>query len=686
MSDGGRGISLRKKKASNRPQISAPRPVPEDEPPSETPAVDNGAFDGPTLMRTETSMSSLRARPGAQGADRTADLVKRRYSTRFVGYPVDAGMPPPMPSMPSLPPQFQRQASQSPTREERVQNIGSRNLKLDVRALRDPSLIPEQYIAHILGDADESDVLAYQTELRKLKNRTSTDLQHNVYKNRTQFIKISKEAEKLKTEMRTLRGLMSELTSALHQAAQAAGAEVSAMSVADRKRANRSSVANLEALWSTHLQALWQRVEGSQKYLPAAPGRHILYESSRWVELNAATWKPRRRVHVILLNDHLLIATEKKRSDIPGSSPQMSNGRRPSVAVPVAPQNTLVADRCFPLQDVQMTDISRKQSSKSSDDRSPVSNAVSVRVGNESFTFATGSSSDSAAEKNSLLVSYRKAHEELRKQLAAQHGERERALDEMAYLAASSDRRGSSKSSSPLVGFSNSRPGSSGQGMIDVDGRPQPLRWVETQLDGLDIDVALQRFEEAVARTEKLRRTARAIRGNPAAQEIFLAKIDERATKLANVLARRLRQNSGGLDKTRENVAWLVRLGQDDRAVSEYLDSRTETVKQRTRQLPFTGSLPPHISALSYVTFHLILHTLQIFTASFPGSNYTSAAVRWAKLRLDDFNAALSRRLSGLPEDSELRQQCLADAKEQCSVLRKVGVDFEDLVGVGTGD
>lgn len=616
------------------------------------------------------------------GADRTADLVKRRYSTRFVGYPVDAGMPPPMPSMPSLPVQYHSPSRQSPSREDRVQNVGSRNLKLDVRVLRDPSLVPEQYIARILGDADESDVLAYQMELRKLKNRTSTDLQHNVYQNRTQFIKISKEADKLKTEMHTLRGLMSELTSALNQAAQAAGAEVSTMSIADRKRANRSSVANLEALWTTHLQALWQRVEGSQKYLPAAPGRHIIYESSRWVELNAATWKPRRRVHVILLNDHFLVATEKKRSEaLPGSSPQLGGGRRPSVAVQPPTQSTLVADRCFPLQDVQMADISRKQSSKSSDERSPVSNAVSIRIGNESFTFATGSSSDSAAEKNSLLVSYRKAHEELRKQLALQHGERERALDEMSYLAVSSERRGSSKSSSPLVGLSSNRTGA-GQTMIDVDGRPQPLRWVETQLDALDIDVALQRFEDAVSRTEKLRRTARGIRGNPAAQELFLTKIDERAIKLSNFLARRLRQSSAGLDKTRENVAWLVRLGQDDRAVVEFLAARTEVVKARTRQLPFTGSLPPHISPLSYVTFTLILHTMQIFTASFPGANYTSAVVRWAKMRLDDFNAALVRRLSGLAEDSELKKQCIADAKKQCAMLRQVGVDFEDLVGI----
>src|SRR6266571_908922 len=124
----------------------------------------------------------------------------------------------------------------------------------------------------MLADASEQDIRDYQNELRKVKNRTSTDLQHNVYQNRTQFIKISKEAEKLKGEMRTLRTLMSELTRTLGQTTSAAG--LAGDTKTARKQANRSSVANLEALWNTHLQTLWKRVEGSQKFLPAIPGRH----------------------------------------------------------------------------------------------------------------------------------------------------------------------------------------------------------------------------------------------------------------------------------------------------------------------------------------------------------------------------------------------------------------------------
>ena len=145
MSDGSKGISLRKKKASTRPQISGPRPIPESRPSVDAPAPDNGSiYDGAQLIRTETSHSTLRSKVQTPGADKTADLVKRRYSTRFVGFPLDDGPPPPMPDVPAIPPRFGRPKSRSPTRDNLGQSPVSKGLKVDVRALRDPSLVPEQ--------------------------------------------------------------------------------------------------------------------------------------------------------------------------------------------------------------------------------------------------------------------------------------------------------------------------------------------------------------------------------------------------------------------------------------------------------------------------------------------------------------------------------------------------------------
>lgn len=465
-------------------------------------------------------------------------------------------------------------------------------------------------VATILADASETDIYAYQQDLQKLKNRTSTDLQHNVYQNRTQFIKISKEADKLKTEMRVLRSLMSELTGALSHATSAGGAETNG-SLADRKSNRRTSVANLEALYASHLQALWKRVEGSQKYLPAVPGRHVVHESSRWVELNAATWRPRRRVHLILLNDHFLIASEKKRADGAAGVSISPQSKRQSLYQAPTPssQTQLIAERCWPLQDVQMTDISSRASPRDGSERNVVANAVNVRAAGESWTFATASTSDTGGEKSALLVAFRKSVEDLRKTIAAEHGERERALDELAFLSGRDPRFLKSKGGVEGAGnVSDKGALNRSSTLIDVDGRQQSLRWVESQIDGLDIDIALQRCEEAVAKTERLRKLARGIKGNSVAQEIVVVKVDERAGKLAAVLARRLRESNTGLEATKENVGWLIRLGFEDMARISYLDSRTEVLKKRTRYAtdpsPLLSPIGPRLTTTQTTPLH----------------------------------------------------------------------------------
>ena len=685
MSEEKKGLSLRRKKTTTRPTISAPRQIqPRDR------STDSGwdkdkAASNLAVPRPRETRPSIAS--GMSSGDTTSDLVKRRYSTRFAA-PQDAGggFVPPMPAVPNIPAQYARDRSRgeskSPTRGARSPSRGPAPLKVDPRALADPKLQAEKYVQKLLADASESDIQAYQSELQNLKAHTNADLQHNVYQNRTQFIRISKEAEKLKSEMRTLRTLMSELTGTLGHATNAGGADLSpsnAMSLADRKRANRSSVANLEAMWSTHLQTLWKRVEGSQKYLPALPGRHIIMESQRWVELNAATWKPRRRVVLVLLNDHLLIASEKKRHDI--NSNAKSN--RQSVYNPQS-QTMLVADRCWNLQDVSLADLSgsQAQSVGRQKENDAVRNAINIRAGNESFTYATSDT----AEKAGMLVAFRKAQEDLRKQTAIEHGERERAVDELSMFTGK-DPRSLKKAAAAALERTNADPKAGGLNrsnsmLVDAEGRQQSIRSVEAQIDGLDIDIALQRFEDAVGKVEKLRKLGRDIRGYPVAQEIILSKVNERASRLASSVARQLSQTSGGAEKTKENVQWLLRLGFEELARSRYLDARTETLRLRTRQLPFRGALPPYLHALAFVTFNMLVHTFRTFSASFPSTS-GSAAVKWAKERVDEFNGTLQRHLSSVEWGSDLWEDCVSVVREQSLVLSEVGVDFKGLVAQG---
>lgn len=684
--DKGGGLSLRRKKTTTtRPKISAPQQL------QRAPASNDSRWDAQTTASSQTgvSISSREPRPSLAGVtgDKTSDIVKRRYSTRFTGAQ-DFGFAGQgnVPAVPSLPSQYARprpSQDRSPGRNGRDHSReGTGKLKVDLRALNDSNLQAEKYVQGLLAEATTDDIMAYRSELQNVKSHASADLQHNVYQNRTQFIRIAKEADKLKSEMRTLRTLMGELTGALGHATSAGGAEIAnGASLAERKRANRSSVANLEAMWSSHLQVLWKRVEGSQKYLPAIPGRHIILESSRWVELNAATWKPRRRVTLVLLNDHLLIASEKKKT-----AQEAANTTPKKDAYNAASQTTLVAERCWPLQEVSLADLasatttprsSMNPSRAGARENEIIKNAINVRAGSESFTYATSDT----AEKLSFLVAFRKAQEDQRKRAAAEHGEREKAMDELAILTGRDPRalKRAAAAAAEEDGDLRSGLGRSNSLVIDVEGRQQSIRYVEAQIDGLDIDIALQRFEDAVERVEKLRTLGRGIKGNATAQEIILGKVNERATKLATAIARQLVQTSAGAGRTKDNVQYLVRLGFEEMARNRYLESRSESLRLRQRQLPFTGPLPPYLQALSFVTFNHMAHTFRAFSSSFPQSS-GSAVVKWGREKMDDFCSIVSRQIEGVDRRDPLQSECQQAVLGEMAVLSEVGVDFGGLI------
>ena len=332
--------------------------------------------------------------------------------------------------------------------------------------------------------------------------------------------------------MRTLRVLMSELTSSLGQASLSSAAPEARTSnesgaTRARKQANRSSVANLEAMWNVQLHALWQNVEGSQKFLPAIPGRHIVHEQGHWVELDAATWKARRPVHIIILNDHLMIATRKKKRVDPSAIVNGDAEKKSSTR--------LVAEKCWPLQDIDMVDLTTDSGSAGANGagyRSEMSNAISIRYGLESFTYRSDRSS--TAEKANLLLTVRRTVDELRRSLQAE-GEYVggKNMETIDYLATRDPALSTKKNLLKSLSSTKDRP----ELLIDVDGKQKNLRWVEGQVDELDIELALQRFEEAVRHVEMLRRLAKGLRGNTTVQELVTTKVNERASKLAGTLA-----------------------------------------------------------------------------------------------------------------------------------------------------
>ena len=105
----------------------------------------------------------------------------------------------------------------------------------------------------------------------------------------------------------------------------------------DRRRAQRSSVADLRVLYASQMQELHAKIEGSSKLVPAIPGRHVISQTPELYHLNPATYKVEYTVVLVLLDDSVLVAKRRRRRN--GES-----GR-------------LVAERCWNLSEVVMVDV-----------------------------------------------------------------------------------------------------------------------------------------------------------------------------------------------------------------------------------------------------------------------------------------------------------------------------------------
>jgi hypothetical protein len=529
-------------------------------------------------------------------------------------------------------------------------------------------------VTDLLSHASEQDIQDYQNSLRRVKNRTSTDLQQNVYQNRTQFIKISKEAEKLKSEIDVLRGLMSELTGALGQTNTVSNHSDTNISPLDgagqsRKRANRSSVANLESMWNVQLQALWKTVEKSQKFLPAIPGRHIVMETGQWVELDSATWKAKRPVHIVLLNDHLLVASVKRKRTDPNDPNQ--KGPAPT---------KLVAEECWPLQDIDLADLGANLAAAGASavaDERDIGTALNVRSGGKSFTYRH--QRRDVAAKTTLLLAFRKTLEELRKTNRTETEKSSSPNESLTYFAS----RDPASAKKPEIMDKVSSPRVQPEILVEVDGKQQNLRWVEGQIDDLDIDIALQRFEKATEKVERLRKLAKGLKGNSIAQELILVKVDERAAKLATTLTRALVDTPSFLGATKTTTAFLTRLGFEDRAREAYLNARTKTLTKRARECVFEGDLHRYIFQISYVYFAIVKNTVVIYQACF-APLMMSACIKWATEHLETFNALLIRQLSSVERGGKVWRDCMDVVwGHEREMLGEVGLDFREVVGRG---
>ncbi|KAJ6575466.1 hypothetical protein B0H19DRAFT_1128810 [Mycena capillaripes] len=581
---------------------------------------------------------------------RVDDKIKKRMSMRYadISSPTDLNVPP-IPAMPGLP------SSRTPGREQ-DEVVMDRNAGRGDRGIDDKKLLdkddfdPDAFLKIKLANSTESELKTLQSSLRNAKDDTASDLQRNVFKNYAEFVLISKEISTLENEMLELKESLSEyksMPSLLHIP------DPTSTSSSGLSSYRRSSVADLRIMYFNQMQTLHAQIEGSAKFAPTTPGRHVVGEVEGVIALNAATYKPTGKVKFVVLDDAVLVARRRRRTG--GGS---SEGRSGSIS-----EGKLVAERCWPLNEMLVLDTK---------DSPSMTNVFKIRQGKETHVYRT----ETPADKKSLLSQFRHVAEELAaKKRKEREGEHER-------------RKSMWNGGGGDTGFNSDRVPPMPDWMADLASKADPdgaastdakekaerdARWVGEWADELTVAIALREWEKATGLVE----TGRA---KLSTTPPLAAKLPPLTAQLTSALLASLSQPSNRKSTVITLITLLLRLNAGPAARTAFLNMRTQVMRSHVRRIRFEGHIGAYVGDLAVVYFTGIKHTADWFLASFKENEVASAFIDWAKKQIEDYGEMFRRQVYSSDVDPKVVDDALKITYSQSKkLLQEYGLDFRFL-------
>ncbi|KAI8142748.1 Cullin repeat-like-containing domain protein [Fennellomyces sp. T-0311] len=513
------------------------------------------------------------------------------------------------------------QASRAPTNaSSRGQGnlpLASAPVVLDLHRFADDSLNPEEYVRRSLSDTNEEGIRAFHKSLVEAKQVVGGDLQRNVYRNYTEFVTISKEVSNLDGDVFRLKGYINELKSIWESFMEEANPSEDTKptdslglndAIIPQRKHNDIMTTDLQSIYRAQISALWDNVEGSQRFVPYIPGRHIVRECVNFIDVNPKTFQPRVTVHIFLLNDCLLIASRKKRS--------------------ATSRYKLVADYCWSLEDASITDIKDSQGI--------------VSVYPNTFVFR----SERPEDKYALLHAYR------------------RTMDE------NGDRQEDPPNASKSTVDGN-----------DSEINPADQKWLKSLPDDLEVAIALRQFENAVTDIEQARKIFNSYRKETPLLRESKRRVDKFTESLGDIISHDLSNILLTKLQFQRLVNWLLRLNKGEEAREVFLNTRSLIIKKRIRQLTFEGDSTTYINELALVVFTLVRNTCEWYRDSFKQNEMASRFITWVREQTEIYADIYKRQVFNHSQlNCQIIADCFKSTLDQCSILRKVGLDLKFLL------
>ncbi|KAJ3815643.1 hypothetical protein F5876DRAFT_30182 [Lentinula aff. lateritia] len=592
-------------------------------------------------------------RRDTSGRSRVDDKIKKRMSTRYadISSPTELNIP----RVPTLPIDAPGVRGINGEQDESVrdqEDLLSSQKAADAaveekKLLDDKSFDPDAYLKKKLANSTEAELKSLQSSLRSSKDDTASELQRSVFKNYAEFVMISKEISTLENEVLELKESLSEyksMPSLLHIPDPTS----SSSSISTYRR---SSVADLRIMYFNQMQQLHAQIEGSAKFAPTTPGRHVVGEADSVLSLNAATYKVMGRVKFVVLDDAVLVAKRRRRTaggagDTSGRAGGRSEGK-------------LVAERCWSLNEMVVLD---------SKDSPSMTNVFKVRHGKETHVFRT----ETLAEKKTLLGMLRQVGDEYnakkRKEREGEH-ERRKSMWPGADQSSPSVPPDWMAEFAKLSGSSTLTSGTDAREKSERD-----VRWTGEWADDLTVSIALRQWSRAVELVEEGKKKSSTI-------PPLAAKLPSLSTQLTTAILENLSQTSNRKSTVVALISYLVRLNAGPAARHTFLTMRSKVMKSHVRKITFEGHVGAYIADLAMVYFTGIKHTADWFLASFKENEVASAFIDWARSQVETYSEIFRNQVYSSGVEGKVVEEALQITYDLSKkLLEEYGLDFRFLL------
>ncbi|ORX77307.1 hypothetical protein BCR32DRAFT_270729 [Anaeromyces robustus] len=507
---------------------------------------------------------------------------------------------------------------------------------LDISALGSENFNAVKYLERILPPYSEEAVRLYSEDLASAKSSAAVELQKNVCKNYTEFIKISKEISKMESDMLVLRNLLNELK-VVNDSVRDDEDNMDDTSSQSSAETEGSLIVNK---LDQRLQFLYDNVEGIDKYLTESSSRELVTILENVSEVNNSFTKTvKNNIDLYLCND-VLISIYRKES---------SKGKY-----------VHIFDKCYPLNEIKIEEfkpqsIVRVSSTK---ETTPI-NYYCDNLGN--FIIFLRSL------KNNINIAKSQENDEFKSEVSSEKDTPGPLISRAEEL----DKRRRSKRIS-ISTFTSQKT------TFKDDLDPTDINWLNELPDELDVLIAQRDFDKAVVLIEK----AKSVLSMEDNQKIrsYRKTLDGKISSLVTSICNELSDPLLIKSQVRNNINRLLKLDKAEKAQEIFLSSRSELISHRIRQLVFNGETNQYIKELATIDFTLIKNTCEWYNDSFKDPKMSSYFIIWVIKEIDKYISIFRNQVLKSKSNFSVARECIETTNEQIKMLKSVGLDMNQYI------